>query len=158
MKSKSFRFYCSDKENRDYTSFCLKTTYDIVDDKLVESKNQEDISFSDIYTGEVGKSSLEYPSDLVPFRPTTDIIVNMLARSPKGEPTESWVVGVRVCNYFAYKLKVYGERYWEPILEKKSRLELLWDDREKYHFRGWKLTDPKPVTEVKVNYENAFGG
>lgn len=132
----------------------MRATYDIRTDGTLElSGKQAPIVLNDEYFGEMNKSSVRKESDLVPYKPKCDIIVNATAYAPGGRPALGFVVGVRVngppgkCGepgpvVLDKKLVVTGPRYWEK------------------GFRGgWKLKPPtEPVISLPLRYECAFGG
>lgn len=51
---------------------------------------------ADQYFGEVGHSSVREESDLAPFKPRCDVIINGHAHAPGGEPSPHWTAGVRL--------------------------------------------------------------
>lgn len=119
--------------------------------------------FTDTCHGDVNVSSLWHPSDLVPRKPTADIIVNAVARAPGGRPLPSWECGLRVEGpegpLVDKLLRVTGPRQWVP----RWRTALDEEDRPKWReyrklFHGWELSKPEPVTEVPLRYELAYGG
>lgn len=95
---------------------------------------------ADVYYGEPFFSSVSLESDLVPFKPETDVVFNGRAYSPDGVPVETLeatltvggqgkrvlVVGDRVCRY---------EEGVDPVFE-----------------------DPLPFTQIDLRYEHAYGG
>ncbi|MEZ5510145.1 MAG: DUF2169 domain-containing protein [Gammaproteobacteria bacterium] len=91
------------------------------------------------YFGEPGLSSLQYDADLVPTKPSTDIIVNGTAYAPQGQPSTEFAVGLGI-NGKRKILRVWGERRWERGVT------------------GLKPSAPMPVTQVPIRYERAFGG
>ncbi len=154
----TFNFIFSDKNDREYRIFFAKASFDILDDgSCVIAEDQEPMHLSDQYLGEVGQSSLYYPSDLVPYKPKLDIILVGDSISPTGEPEKSWDASIKVKDV-EMNFKVYGPRYWKPKIKDKTKLQLLWDDREKQIFEGWELTEPEPCLSVPLTYENSFGG
>ncbi len=118
----------------------VKATYDISDNgELVLAEEQSEPLFAPEYFGEPGLSSLQYDADLIPTKPTTDIIVNGTAYAPGGNPSTEFAVALRL-NGVQKALKVVGERHWENSIV------------------GLKPSKPQPVTAVPIRYEKAFGG
>ncbi|MBA54408.1 MAG: hypothetical protein CMK89_08140 [Pseudomonadales bacterium] len=118
----------------------VKATYDILPDGELElAEEQAEPLFAPEYFGEPGLSSLQYEADLIPTKPTTDIIVNGTAYAPGGKPSTEFAVALRA-NGKQKALRVLGERYWEQGLT------------------GLKPSKPQPVTAVPIRYEKAFGG
>ncbi len=91
------------------------------------------------YRGEPDKSSLRYESDLLPSKPTTDILLTGHAYSPNGEPAREVDVTLKVAQV-TKTLRVFGPRHWE-----KGVL-------------GLGLTRPEPFEKLPITYERAFGG
>jgi hypothetical protein len=132
----------------------MRATYDIKEDGAVAiSEKQEPIVLTDEYFGEVSKSSVRQESDLVPYKPKCDVIVNATAYAPGGGPSLGFSVGVRICGppgdnkdsgplILEKKLTVTGLRRWEK------------------EFMGeWKLKpSTAPITSLPLRYEHAFGG
>ena len=118
----------------------VKATYDIkTSGELELAEEQAEPLFAPEYFGEPGLSSLKYDADLLPFKPTTDILLNGTAHAPDNKPSSEFAVAMRV-NGKQKSLRVLGERYWE-----KSVI-------------GLKPSTPRPVTRVPILYEKAFGG
>ena len=125
--------------------------------------------FTDACHGEVNVSSLWHPSDLVPHKPNTDVIVNAVAYAPGGEPTPSWACGVRVTGNDGVRLqkslRVTGPRAWVPewTREPTERERAKWSEtgtwrRHRDRFAGWELGEPEPITSLPLRYEYAYGG
>lgn len=124
----------------DYSVLVLRGTFDIIhQEPLCPNPKQEPIVESDIWHDQPNASSVYMDSDLSPFKPRTDIIVNAVAHAPSGHPESGWVARVKVGS-IEKALRVTGPRAWV---------------RDGGSFR---LEDPEPVKEVPLRYENAFGG
>lgn len=118
----------------------VKATYDILPDGTLSlAEEQAEPLFSPEHYGEPGLSSLQYEADLVPTKPTTDIIVNGTAYAPAGKASTEFAVALRA-NGKQKALRVLGERRWERGLA------------------GLKPSKPQAVTSVPIRYEHAFGG
>lgn len=91
------------------------------------------------YSGEPGQSSLRYDADLVPLKPGTDIIVNGTAYAPGNQPSTEFAIGLGIHGRRKV-LRVLGERHWERGM------------------MGLRPSAPRPVTQVPIVYERAFGG
>lgn len=79
---------------------------------LVLSDTQLVIAMLDSYHGTPGASSLQFPSDLVPFKPRSDIILNATAFAPGGKSSMGWPVSVKVGDHYK-SLCITGPRYWK---------------------------------------------
>jgi hypothetical protein len=136
-----------DQHGREFGVFMVKTAWDIAADGTCSlSEEQEPFVFTDIYHGEVNESSPRYASDLVPFKPRTDIVLNATAFAPRGIKSISWIVAVEVIETTSLtvigkkNITVTGPRAWGPVR------------------RGWRLSDAEPITSLDLRYEYAFGG
>jgi len=54
------------------------------------------LCLADKYYGEEGRSSVKEESDLAPFKPRCDVIVNGHAYAPGMEAARSWTAGIRL--------------------------------------------------------------
>ncbi|MBT9235787.1 DUF2169 domain-containing protein [Pseudomonas sp. MG-2] len=73
----------------------------VIDDEPVA------LCLADQYFGEEGRSSAKEESDLAPFKPRCDVIINGHAHAPNGTPTRDWVAGIRLSEPAApLKIKV----------------------------------------------------
>lgn len=97
-------------------------------------------AFDEVWRDRPMRSSLLNPGDLIPFKPTTDVLVVGTARPPRGKPTTAWDAGLRMPGR-EKRLRLYGPRVW--------RYSLL---------SGWTLSPPEATTGVALLYENAYGG
>ena len=91
------------------------------------------------YFGEPGQSSLRYDADLVPPKPTTDIVLNGTAYAPGAVPSREFLVSLRL-DTLRKVLRVRGNRHWEAGL------------------LGLKPTPEDPVEQLPIRYERAWGG
>lgn len=96
----------------------------------------------EIFDGEITTGSVRLESDMVPFKPKTDIVLLGTARSPNGQPVKALDVMLRVGRY-GKVLRVFGDRTWQF----PSKLVMV-----------PVISDPKPFQEMPLVYEKAFGG
>jgi hypothetical protein len=147
-------FRSMDRRDREFHVVVMRATLDIGDDGLLHpSREQTPIAVADEYFGEVNKSSVRSESDLAPFKPGCDVILNATAHAPGGMPSLGFVVEVKI-HVPARKKEDTGS----PILDKRLVVTAprSWEaDR-----RGrWTLREPvKPITSLPLHYEYAFGG
>ena len=119
--------------------------------------------FTDLCHGEVNVTSLWHPSDMVPHKPATDIIVNAVARVSGSEPKPSWSCGLRIEGSEGVRLEkrltVTGPREWRPrwhrTLRESEKAE--WQ-KHRRAFAGWELSEPEPCAALPLHYEYAYGG
>jgi hypothetical protein len=116
--------------------------------QLIEGAHTPELCVADEYFGEAHASSVRAESDLAPFKPKCDVIVNATAYAPSGVAAKSWPVSVRVSAHRAAGL--------EPVINK----ELVvfgprWLERRA---DGWHLTEALDTYAVPMRWELAFGG
>ncbi|PHM22097.1 DUF2169 family type VI secretion system accessory protein [Xenorhabdus ehlersii] len=104
------------------------------------------LCLQDEYRGQMNASQVLQESDLAPFKPHCDVIVNGTAYAPEGKP----------CTEFPVRLQVQS-RQGKTLLDKT-----LLVSGERAFIRNadgnWQLTDPKPVATLPLDYRYAFGG
>lgn len=129
-----------DVQGRDFGVLVLRGTFDIIPGApLRPNPKQQPIVESDVWHGEPNESSVYMESDLAPFKPRTDILVNAVALAPGGRPLPDWQVSVEVGS-IKKTLRVTGPRAW--VREGGD----------------WRLEDPEPIAELPLRYEYAYGG
>lgn len=130
-----------DAHARLFNILIVKATY-ILDEEgyLAPDVEQEPLNFTDRCFGDVNVTSLRVPSDLVPFKPATDVIVNAVASTPKSEPQARWTSSLRVGDK-NWALDISGPMQWMPR-----------------RYGKWDLSEPEPVRVVPLTYEMTFGG
>ncbi len=133
-------FESRDPQRMDFGVCVLRGTFVIrPDQRLRPDPEQAPLVMADAYHGEPGESSLRIETNLAPFKPKTDIHIEALAHSPDGQPRPRWRVGLQI-GELQRLLEVTGPRGWQRSLGR------------------WTLTDPKPITELPLRYEYAYGG
>lgn len=140
-----FSFSHWDKGGKERLTIIAKGLF-LIDGKgrLMVLRQKPDIAFQDIFNGKINITSLKSESDLAPFKPKTDLTFAAIARSPEGKELESWPVRFDVNQNFSYGFHVFGARQFEPV--------------QKGDVRRWRLSDVKPIKELPLRYEYAYGG
>lgn len=176
--------------DREYRVVAMKVGYRLVRDRYGQwqaTVNDDDpvpLALADAYWGEEGASSPREESDLAPYKPRCDLIVNATAHAPRGVPTPEWEV----------RLKVSAGQQWVPSPEPPkplhpgarltSRQHAAWEE-EKRHAealaapctvldkrllvsgpslfylragREWARTPSQPIASLPMRWEHAFGG
>src|SRR5262245_40501293 len=135
-------FESQDVDDRPFHVVVLKGTYKITNGRSLElAPEPRPLTMADEYYGDPTGSSLKRESDLAPHKPRGDVhFTDPVAFAPGGTPSPRWPVKVQV-GPVEKALQVTGPRQWVRKFA-----------------AGWKLTEPEPVTEVRLRYENAFGG
>ncbi|WP_423732084.1 DUF2169 family type VI secretion system accessory protein [Hafnia paralvei] len=104
------------------------------------------LCISDEYRGELNSSSVLQESDLAPFKPACDVIINATGYAPGGKPCTVFPVGVKLSTadgslLLDKHLLINGERQLNRQLSGQ-----------------WQLTDPVPFTSLSLDYCYSFGG
>src|SRR5262245_20080976 len=105
--------------------------------EVAPKKQQRKIRFADIPWGEPEKSSILYPADICLRKPATDVIVVAKAYAPGGKPVPSFDVAVRV-GPLQRLARVFGLRVFQA--------------------GGIGLSPPRPIAELEMRYDYAWGG
>lgn len=134
------RNWLRDKDGAHHWCVAVRATFDIGRaGKLVLKDEQTPPLLAPEYFGKPGISSLRYDSDLLNAKPATDILLLAHAYAPRGRPTPTVPVSLRIGGLEKHLL-VHGDRFYE-----KS-------------WRGVAMTESKPFNKSPIQYERAFGG
>jgi hypothetical protein len=118
----------------------VRGTFQILAEGSTEvAREQELVRLTPLYLGEPGRSSLRYEADLVPTKPTTDVLLHGHAYAPGGKPAPEVEVTLAV-GPVRKTLRVVGDRVW------------------KAGYFGPRLSDPEPFVTMPLVYERAGGG
>ncbi|PHM36458.1 DUF2169 family type VI secretion system accessory protein [Xenorhabdus innexi] len=104
------------------------------------------LCLQDEYRGLMNASQVLQESDLAPFKPRCDVIVNGTAYAPDNQP----------CTAFPVRLQVrskQGQSLLDKTLTVTGEREFIRDADG-----HWQLTDPKPFVTLPLDYRYAFGG
>jgi hypothetical protein len=160
----NFRYYSRDKDDREFGIVIVKATYELAPSgRLLRTEEQAPMVFTDKCHGAVNVTSLWHPSDLVPNKPATDIIINGVARTLENKPEKAWNCGILVEDGDEVRveklLRVTGPRAWRPVWKRtlSEREQADWKSHRQA-FDRWELSEPEPVHEVPLRWENAYGG
>lgn len=130
-----------DVEDNSFQAVILRGTFNLIPDApLQPARDQEPLMTSDEFYDHPDTSSVRFESDLVPYKPCSDIVINATAYAPGGRALPSWIAGIQIGRK-QKNLLVTGPRYWKHYL-----------------VSGWQVCAPEPCTEVPIRYELAFGG
>lgn len=100
---------------------------------------QAPLCMADEHYGEPDRTSTRLESDVVPYKPRLDVIVNGTAHAPGDQPAAAFGAAIRIYERTRSVL-VCGPRDW------------------KRGVTGWNLTEPAPITVLPLRYEYASGG
>jgi hypothetical protein len=127
-----------DVDSRPKLTVIVKATFVLADDPRPTPK-QLPIFNNDIMT-DAKPPSVRFESDLVPFKPCTDVVLVGHAYAPEGKPVTELVAGLRV-GQLRYGVAVIGDRQWQiQLLDKPT------------------MSHTQPFRSMDLVYERAFGG
>jgi hypothetical protein len=128
-----------------FMAFVVKATFRMNAQRApaLEAKKQWPVLTKDVlYEKKAPKSLLRFESDLVPFKPRADIILVGSAYAPRGQPTKSLDVEIRVGSTERV-LRVIGDRMWSfPIRDQHAPI----------------CVGPAEFVEMPLTFDRAFGG
>jgi hypothetical protein len=164
----------------------LRSTSEIkADGTLQFIPEQAPLTVTDEYHGELNKSSIRLESDLAPFKPKCDVIVNGKAYAPAGRPARRFTVGIKINGPTQPRPLPPRPQGLNPTIAPSPAAIAAWQkeveelrakplqgpvilDRqlavcgprywEKGSFNGWALTPPEPIMSLPLRYEYAYGG
>ncbi|WP_434779548.1 DUF2169 family type VI secretion system accessory protein [Neisseria sp. Ec49-e6-T10] len=134
-----------DQLDRSYDVIAAKVSYDFEIDRLTGQTElsfttiQSELCMADEHYGAETKTSVQYESDLSPYKPYLDIIVNGTAYAPFDKPSKRFGAAISVGDY-QKALAITGPRCWQK------------------HGLGWSLGEPVAISQLPIKYEYAFGG
>ena len=105
--------------------------------EVAPKRRRRKIRFADIPWGDPEKSSILYPADVCLRKPGTDVIIVAKAYAPGGKAVPTFDAGVRV-GPLQKIVRVFGLRVWQA--------------------GGNGLSPPRPIAEIEMRYDNAWGG
>ncbi|APX11590.1 DUF2169 family type VI secretion system accessory protein [Tateyamaria omphalii] len=111
--------------------------YVVQPDGSLDAADRPELILSDVFEGGPQDSDMLVASDLVPFKPATD--VTYLGAIHAAEPSDAILAGIQIGDHVAV-LRAVGERSW--ICDKDT----------------WHLTQPDPIQQADLTYCHASGG
>ncbi|MCA8017961.1 DUF2169 family type VI secretion system accessory protein [Burkholderia metallica] len=154
----------------------LRQTFELRNGALVLAQEQKPLATSDRFHGEPNQSSVAEESDLAPYKPLCDVLINGTAYAPQGRPVPRFAAGVRIVStpmgsdggagvtttkvLLDRSLSVTGPRYFA----RRSMLGRSMNRLVKIALLGivrpadWCLTPPEPIAALPMRYEYAWGG
>jgi len=102
--------------------------------------------------------SVRQPSEIAPEKRFVDVMVRGTAYAPGGKPTTEFEVEMRIPGVVSRRLRIIGDRkcVWYPPLKDLTYKDLA--KGEQWQWLDPDFTDPEPLTELPLRYENAYGG
>jgi hypothetical protein len=105
--------------------------------EVAPKKQQRKLRFADVPWGKPEVSSILYPADICVRKPGTDVIVVAKAYAPGGKAVPSFDAAVQV-GPLRKLCRIFGLRVWQA--------------------GGNGLSPPRPITEMEMRYDYAWGG
>ena len=135
------RYALTARNGATFLRIVLKGAFDVLDNGQVKpAEVQPAIVMEDEYWGAPGKSAVKYESELLLYKPATDLVVVGDACAPGDRPVTRMMVGLSYQGRRLKQFQVSGDREW--------RRGLL----------GWSPSAPKYFTRIPVTYDRAYGG
>jgi len=175
-----------DQHEQCFHVVALRTTSEIKTYGTLQfTPEQAPLAVSDEYHGEMNKSSVRQESDLAPFKPKCDVIVNGKAYAPAGRAARRFTAGIRVAGPKQPRPLPPRPQGLNPTMPPAPAAVAAWQraviearanplpgpvilDRhlavcgprywEKGSFGGWALASPEPIVSLPLRYEYAYGG
>ncbi len=120
----------------------VKGTFDYSSGEAVLSDTQLPIFYGDEMFSDEDSTTSMFESDILPYKPFTDIVLVGKAHAPFGKPVHTF--NAELCVGEVKKsIKVFGDRTWEQEKKIKSL---------------FRPSLPEPLKEIDIRYEKAFGG
>lgn len=132
-----------DLDGKPRLTVIVKLTFEAAEDGEVRPHAEPlPIFEGDVPWGDERPTSVRFESDRVPFKPRADVVLVGKARAPGGRPCASFECALRV-GRVAKTVLVTGDRHWVfPTVFALAP----------------HATQPRPVREVELAYEQAYGG
>ncbi len=130
-----------DVDNKPKLTIVFKATFVIPreGEDVRPTPKQLPIFNNDIMT-DAKPPAVRFESDLVPFKPCTDVVLVGKAYAPDGKPVTEMVAGLRV-GQLRYGVAVIGDRTWQTQLLEKPTISYT-----------------RPFLTMDLVYERAYGG
>lgn len=183
-------FRAATPSDREYRVVAMKVGYRLLRDRYghwqaeVNDDEPLPLTLADQYWGEEGTSSPREESDLAPYKPRCDVIVNAVAHAPGGVPAPEWEVRVKVTAGQQWVRLPEPPRPLHPGARLTPQQQAVWDDERRRaeaqaaprtvldkrlcvsgpsllylrNGREWARTASEPMASLPMRWEHAFGG
>ncbi|KVZ14048.1 hypothetical protein WL80_16760 [Burkholderia ubonensis] len=159
-----------------FHTIVLRQTFEFKNGALVLAQTQKPLATSDRFHGKPNQSSLAEESDLAPYKPFCDVLINGTANAPQGRPLPRFPIGVRIVTapirsdddpgvattkvLLDRKLSVTGQRYFvrRSLFARSMNRLVTIGTFGMVRPLEWKLTSAEPIVELPIRYEYAWGG
>ena len=122
--------------------------------KLKFADPQPPFQMTDEYADDPLTSTLLKPTELVPFKTTTDITYMGSTYAPGGKAAKSWSCGLSIGSVDK-NLRVYGPRAWERKKAKNPTNLVKKKEKKTY---DWTLSEAQPTDQISLDWTKAYGG
>lgn len=160
-------FEAEDQHEQVFQVFVLKQTLSFAAGQLEYAGKQEPLCATERDFG-VGADGVRQESDYCPFKPKCDVIVNAIARAPRGKPVECFHVrlsvvrgnGTSAKKLIEKTLRVLGERHFRKKMWPVRLLQWVVKCLTLTLIRPnpWKLTRAMPFNALPLRDEHTYGG
>ena len=134
--------FWEDLQGQAKLSVIVKSTFAINKGEPTTPEEQLPIFTTDEHYGDDPIAPVKFESDMVPFKPRSDVVLVGKAHAPGGAPVTKLDVTLRVGG-LRKTIRVFGDRmWWFP-----SKLTLV-----------PVVSEPRPFVTMDLTYERAFGG
>jgi hypothetical protein len=131
------------RRNRPTLTVIVKGTFAFTWEHTDLAAEQVPIAYGDTLYEEKGGGGVRYETDLVPFKPRTDVVLDAVAHAPNNRPTQAVPVSV-TAGPAQKQLMVFGKR--------------LWNHAGVLSRRRYVITEAQPFVTQPIRYREAFGG
>lgn len=104
-----------------------------------QATQQSGLIYTDEYW-EPGKS-IRLGTDIIPFKPATDLIITADAQVAAGYETQRLQVGLEIPHRLLKTIQLVGPRHWQYGL-----------------LTGWQASEPQTFTRLPIRWDLAWGG
>jgi hypothetical protein len=154
----------------------LRQTFELRNGSLVLAQEQKPLATTDRFFGQPNQSSVAEESDLAPYKPFCDVLINATAYVPGGVALPRFDIGVRLTSAPIVTDRVAGVASTKVLLDRRLvvtgprhfvRRSAFARYMGKIVTLGtfgvvrrpeWRLTPPRPIQALPIRYEYAWGG
>jgi hypothetical protein len=130
-------------KDRQTLTVIVKGTFSFDWEHTEIAAEQVPIAFGDSLYDDKEGGGIRYETDLVPFKPRTDVVLDAAAHAPDNRPARALPVAVTVGPVKKH-LAVFGKR--------------LWNHAGVLRRRRYTITEAQPFVTQPIRYCEAFGG
>ncbi|MBP0583239.1 DUF2169 domain-containing protein [Labrys sp. LIt4] len=137
----------------------VRGSYELSADGELNIGPSQAVVLADEYEGDPHTTPLLRVSDLIPFKPASDVTILGYAYSPK-EQNCPFHFGLSIAGR-EYWLRCHGERTWEAVGRDWQALAQSTKDSMHQHAASsyiWKLSASVPLSRIPLDYAMAAGG